>query len=60
MPSTSWLPVSSMKLRTRRGPNWLEVRLNTTMVRENTTPATVIMDPAMVESTARAPAGLPS
>ena len=57
VPSTSWLPVSRMKLRSSRGPNWVEAWVRVTMVMENPTPATVITEPARVDSRRRAPSG---
>jgi hypothetical protein len=44
-----------MKLRSTRGEYWLAVSDSATMVTENTTPATVIMDVAMADSIPRAP-----
>lgn len=58
-PSTTWLPRSRMKFTSRRGPNWEDVSDSATMVTENETPATVIMEPARVESSVRAPSGSP-
>ena len=55
VPKTIWLPGSRRKLRSRRGPNCCDARVSATIVIENVTPATVIIDPAIVESTARAP-----
>mgnify|MGYP006201691285 CR=1 FL=1 len=60
VPSTTWLPRSRRKFRNSRGPNCCEARVSATMVIEKATPATVIIDPAMVESTSRAPSGLPA
>ena len=59
VPSVIWLPRSRRKLRRRRGPNCCEASVSATMVIENVTPATVIIDAAMVDSTARAPSGPP-
>ncbi len=60
VPSTAWLPRSRMKLRSRRGPNCDEASVSATMVMENTTPATVIIEPAIVDSSERAPSGPPA
>ena len=46
-----------MKLRRRRGPNWDDASVRATIVIENATPATVIMDPAIAASVARTPSG---
>ena len=43
-----------MKLRIRRGPNWLAARLRTTIVIEKTSEVIVIIDESSVESTLRA------
>lgn len=59
VPSTTWLPRSRRKFRHSRGPNCCDARVSATMVMENVTPATVIIDAAIVESTARAPSGPP-
>lgn len=48
-----------MKLRRIRGPNCDEASDNATKVSENTTPAIVIIEPAMVCSTALAPSAPP-
>ncbi len=48
-----------MKLRRSRGLNCWDARVNATTVTENTVPVTVIIDPATVESRARAPSGPP-
>lgn len=57
VPRSAWVPVSRMKLPRRRGPNWDEVSERTTIVMEKTTPAVVIMEPATVERSVRAPSG---
>ena len=44
-----------MKLRSTRGEYWLAVSDSATIVTENTTPATVIIEVAMAESMPRAP-----
>ena len=59
VPSTTWLPVSRMKFRSSRGPNWLLAWVRVLIVIENTTPATVIVDPATVDSNDRAPSAPP-
>jgi hypothetical protein len=41
--------------RNNRGPNCCDARVSATIVFEKVTPATVIIDAAIVESTARAP-----
>lgn len=48
-----------MKLRSKRGPSWDEASERVTNVIEKTTPATVIIDPAMIPSTALAPSAPP-
>src|SRR5665811_1717306 len=50
VPSTIWVLVSRMKLRSKRGPSCDEVRDRATRVIEKTTPAMVIIDPAMAPS----------
>ena len=59
-PSTIWVPRSFVKLRRRRGPNCEEARVRATIVIEKATPATVMVEPAMVERTLRAPSGPPA
>ena len=59
VPSTTWLLVSRMKLRSSRGPNCDEASDRATRVREKTTPAMVIIEPATVPSTALAPSAPP-
>ena len=49
-----------MKLPSTRGPNCDDASESATTSTENVTPATVIMEPAMVESTPRAPSGPPA
>lgn len=44
-----------MKLRSTREVYWVAACASAAMVMENTTPATVIIEPAMVASTSRAP-----
>ncbi len=51
---------SAIKLRNKRGPNCEEASVNETMVMEKTTPATVMVEPAIVASTLRAPSGPPA
>lgn len=48
-----------MKLRRSRGPNCCDAVVRPTMVMEKVRAATVIMEPAMVERSARAPSGPP-
>ena len=42
MPSVTCVPRSRMKLRSIRGPNWVEASVSVTIMIENTTPTTVI------------------
>lgn len=49
-----------MKLRSKRGVNCDEARERTTSVMENTTPAIVVIEAAMILSTALAPSGPPA
>ena len=60
VPMTTWLVVSRMKLRSRRGPNCEEASVSATRVSEKTTPAMVIMDPAMVPRMVSAPSAPPA
>lgn len=55
-PSTVWLMRSHIKLRSTRDVYWLDASERATMVIENTTPATVIMELAMAASSPREPA----
>ena len=55
VPSTTWLIGSRMKRVISRGPSCEEASVNVTSVIENTRLATVIIEPAMVASTWRAP-----
>jgi len=50
VPSTTWLPLSRMNVRRRRGPNCADAWVRAAMVIEKTTPATVMTDPATVDS----------
>lgn len=59
VPSEAWLPRSRVKLRSRRGPICCDASVSAAMVIEKVVPATLSMAAAMVESTARAPSGLP-
>ena len=59
VPSTTWLAVSRMKLRSRRGPNCDEASDIATSVIENTVPAMAIIDPATVPSSRLAPSAPP-
>ena len=54
-PSMNWFVRSCMKFSGNRGPSWLDACVSTSSVSENATPATVIIDDAIVVSTARAP-----
>ena len=47
VPSVSWVPRSRMKLRSIRGPNWVDASVNVTIVMEKTMPTTVITDAAI-------------
>ncbi len=49
-PMTTWLSRSRMNERITRGENWLLASCRLTTVRENTTPAVVIVAPATVLS----------
>ena len=49
-----------MKLRNKRGPNCDEARVRVTMVMEKTTPATVMVELAIVARTLRAPSAPPA
>ena len=59
VPRTNWVAVSRMKLRRSRGPNCEDASERATKVSEKTTPAMVIIDPAMVCKTALAPSAPP-
>ena len=59
VPRTTCVMRSRMKLRSRRGPSWDEVSERATNVIEKTTPAMVIIDPAMTPSMALAPSAPP-
>jgi hypothetical protein len=48
-----------MKLRSMRGPNWVEVSVSATITIENTTPITVITAVAIAVSTVLATSGEP-
>src|SRR5690606_37818951 len=60
VPSTNWLAVSRMKLRTRHGPNCVDASDSDAIVIENVSDATVIMEPAIVASSQRATSALPA
>src|SRR5688572_18540441 len=55
IPSTTWVIRSPMKLRSIREVYWLDASARVTSVIEKVTPTTVIIEPAIVESTSRAP-----
>ena len=55
VPSVSWLPRSRMKFEIRRGPKLPLANETATIVIENTVPATPMIEPPTVTSTARAP-----
>ena len=48
-----------MKLRSIRGPNWVDVRVRATITIENTTPTTVMMAAAIAVRICRAASGEP-
>ena len=60
VPRTTWFPRSRRKPRRSRGPNCEDASDSATRRIENVTPATVIMEPAIVDSSARAPSGSPA
>ena len=49
-----------MKLRSIRGPNWVEASVSVTIVIEKTTPTTVITAAASVVTISRAASALPN
>ena len=53
------MPRSRMKLRSIRGPNWVEVRVRATITMENTRPTTVMMAAAIAVRICRAASGDP-
>ena len=57
-PITNWMNRSLEKLASTRGEYWLAASDNATMVVENTTPATVIIDVAMADRMSRDAAAL--
>ncbi len=59
VPRVSWVPRSRMKLRSIRGPNWVEASVRVTRMMEKTTPTTVMMAAAMVVRICRAASALP-
>jgi len=59
-PSTVWLPRSPVKFRRMRGEYWLDPSCSATIVNENAIVTTVIIVPAIVDRTPRAPAEPPS
>ena len=58
MPSTTCVTRSRMKFRRMREVYWLEASASVTNTIENVTPTTVIIEPAIVDNTPRAPAAL--
>jgi hypothetical protein len=58
IPSTTCVAWSLMKFRRMREVYWLEASARVTRVMENVTPTTVIIEPAMAASIARAPSTL--
>ena len=59
VPSTAWLDLSRMKFRSSRGPSCDDARDSATSVIENTTPAMVTIELAMVPSNTLAPSAPP-
>ena len=59
VPSTTWVVVFGMKLRSKRGPSCEEVSDRATSVIEKTTPVIVIIDPVTVAIKALAPSAPP-
>ena len=59
VPRVSWVPRSRMKLRSIRGPNWVEASVRVTRMIENTTPTTVITAAAMAVRICRAASAVP-
>ena len=59
VPSVSWVPKSRMKLRSIRGPNWVDASCSARIVIEKTTPTTVITAAAMEVRMVRAASGPP-
>src|SRR5215469_4567143 len=54
VPSVSCVPRSRMKLRSMRGPNWVDVSVRATITIENTTPTTVMIAAAIAVRICRA------
>ncbi len=59
VPRVSWVPRSRMKVRSIRGPNWVDTRVSATITMENTTPTTVMMAAAIVVRICRAASAEP-
>jgi len=59
VPSVTWVPGSRMKLRSIRGPNWVDVSVKATITIEKTTPTTVMMAAATVVRICLAASGEP-
>ena len=55
VPMVIWVTRSPKNVRRIRGLNWLDASCRTTIVIEKVSPATVINEPAMTESTVRLP-----
>ena len=49
VPSVTWVPRSRTKLRSMRGPNWVDARVSATIVIENTRPTTVMTAAAIAD-----------
>lgn len=59
VPSTSCAGLSRVKLFSSLGPKCCDATVSATIVTENVTATTVMMDPATAESSARAPSAPP-
>ena len=59
VPSVSCVPRSRMKLRSIRGPNWVEARVRVTRMMEKTTPTTVMTAVAIAVRICRAASAVP-
>ncbi len=59
VPSVSWVPRSRMKLRSMRGPNWVDASVSVTRMIEKTTPTTVMTAAAIAVRICRAASALP-
>ncbi len=59
VPSVTWVIRSRMKLRSIRGPNWVEARVSVTIVIEKTSVTTVITAAAIAVRICLAASALP-